>query len=375
MSLLLDALKKSGQARPEAAADAPASRDSSAHTPEPAPSLTLENLPPEPPRQKTARAVEDDLARLSGHNLLTVKAAPARPRLGIIPIALIAGSLFAAGGGYHVWREISPAPSKPPPNPPSQPAALVGMASSAPAPSAAGATPKGPAATPGTPPAAERNPGIPRRALANPIAPKAPQPIRIERTRTVATVDPALLAAYQAYRDGNLDTARQHYEDILRKDANSRDALLGLAAIAQQQSQDAAAAQYYRKVLALDPRDPAAHAGMSALIGATDMAATESRLKLLLSQKPQSVELLFALGNLYAEQSRWSDAQQAYFEAARRAPEDARVAFNLAVSLDHLDQGRPAAQYYRRALQLSPANAADFNRAQVQQRVHELTTP
>lgn len=372
MSLLLDALKKSGQA---AAANAPASQDNSAHTPEPTPSLTLENLPPEPPRQKTARAVEDDLARLSGHKLFTVKAAPARPRLGIIPIALIAGSLFAAGGGYHVWREISPAPSKPPPNPPSQPAALAGMASPAPAPSAADATPKGTAAIPGIPPAAERNPGIPRTALANPIVPKAPQPIRIERTRAVATIDPALLAAYQAYQVGNLDTARQHYEDILRKDANSRDALLGLAAIAQQQSQDAAAALHYRKVLALDPRDPAAHAGISALIGATDKAATESRLKLLLSQKPQSVELHFALGNLYAEQSRWSDAQQAYFEAARRAPEDARVAFNLAVSLDHLEQVRLAAQYYRRALQLIPPNAADFNRAQVQQRVHELTTP
>jgi len=214
--------------------------------------------------------------------------------------------------------------------------------------------------------------------LANPITPatvpKVAQPIRIEHTREVITIDSSLLAGYQAYLDGNLDTARQQYSDALRKDANSRDALLGLAAIAQQQSQDDTAAQHYRQVLALDPRDPVAQAGMSALFGATDTAGTESKLKILLAQQPQSVALYFALGNHYAEQSRWSEAQQAYFEAARRAPDDGRIAFNLAVSLDQLNQGKLAAQHYRRALQLSPSDATDFNRAQVQQRERELTS-
>lgn len=371
MSLLLDALKKSGQAHPQSGTSAAAHRDNSRltpeHAPRTAPHLSLEGLP-EPLRQNTARESEDDLARLSVHKLSAAKAAPARPQLGIVPLALAAGLLLAAGGGYYVWREISPAPS-------------ILRPSAAPAPPASGAAPNGPAAMAETPPATTENPGAARRAmtLASPItqtiAPETPQPIHIEHTRTIAAVDPTLLAGYQAYRAGNLDTARQHYEDALRKDANNRDALLGLAAIAQQQSQDAAAAQYYRKVLALDPRDPIAHAGMAALFGAADLTATESRLKRLLSQKPQSVELHFALGNLYAEQSRWNDAQQSYFEAARRAPEDARIALNLAVSLDHLGQDRLAAQYYQRTLQLSPTDATDFNRAHVQQRAHELATP
>ena len=144
---------------------------------------------------------------------------------------------------------------------------------------------------------------------------KPAQPLHIEHKQEGDAVDPTLLAGYQAYRNGDLRTAWQHYSDVLHKDAKNRDALLGLAAIAQQQSQDTIAARYYDQVLALDPRDPIAHAGMSALFGAANAAGTESRLKLLLSQQPQSAALHFVLGNHYAEQSRWGEAQQAYFNA------------------------------------------------------------
>ena len=75
-----------------------------------------------------------------------------------------------------------------------------------------------------------------------------------------------------------------------------------------------AAIQYYRQVLSLDPRDPVAHAGMSAFASG-DAAGKESRLKQVLTQTPQSAALHFALGNLYSEQSRWGEAQQAYFNA------------------------------------------------------------
>jgi len=44
--------------------------------------------------------------------------------------------------------------------------------------------------------------------------------------------------------------------------AHNRDALLGLAAIAQQQGQDETAQHYYRKLLVLDPRDPVALSAM-----------------------------------------------------------------------------------------------------------------
>ena len=216
-------------------------------------------------------------------------------------------------------------------------------------------------AAPSTPPAAPHD--------------TAPQPIHIEHGQEGYAVDPTLLAAWQAYRSGDLRTAWQHYSDVLKKDAKNRDALLGMAAIAQQQSQDAIAVRYYNKVLMLDPRDPIAHAGMLSLLGPGNEAGAESRLKLLLSQQPQSAALHFALGNLYLEQSRWSDAQQAYFNACNLEQDNAQFAFNLAVSLDHLGQGKLAAQHYLRALQLDLSDNPGFNRAQTQQRINELTAP
>jgi uncharacterized protein HemY len=156
---------------------------------------------------------------------------------------------------------------------------------------------------------------------------------------------------------------------MLGKDGQNSDALLGLAAIAQQRSEDRIAAQYYLRVLNLDPRNAVANAGMSALSNNDNY---ESRLKTLLREQGNSAALHFALGNLYAEQSRWGEAQQAYFNAYTLDTKNADLAFNLAVSLDHLGQGQLAAQHYQRALQLDQSHSANFNHAKISQRIDEL---
>lgn len=194
-------------------------------------------------------------------------------------------------------------------------------------------------------------------------------PIQIEPQKT-EPVDPLLMDAYLAYRGGKLGEARQRYLKMLEKDARNPDVLLGLAAIAQQQGENQAAAQYFGRVLALDPRNAAANAGMAALSADDDY--NESRLKILLREQGNSTALHFALGNLYAGQSRWSEAQQAYFNASLLEPGNAEFAFNLAVSLDHLGQKKLAAQHYRRAMQLDPSHSAGFDHAQIAQRAQEL---
>ncbi|MBI4938868.1 MAG: tetratricopeptide repeat protein [Nitrosomonadales bacterium] len=352
----------------------------------------------------------------AGKNLFAAKSAPARTgrRLGIIPTALLSGAVIAAAGGYYVWREITPpaqalrplpklSPAAPIANVvPPAPATSPAQAPIAPAQENLPAAPAIPSAAPlaGTAPsspaasasrmnrAVADNPSAahPRQETASSrqkeaatdkeILPAPPAPgIRIERGQQQASaVDPALQAAWQAYRNGDLDTAGQRYSNILKLDTRNRDALLGMAAIAQQQARDDAAAHYYRQVLALDPRDPIAHAGMLSLLGPGNETGAESRLKLLLAQQPQSAALHFALGNLYAEQSRWSDAQQSYFGASKLEPDNAQFAFNLAVSLDHLGKGELAAQHYRRALQLDGAAAQPrIDRTQTQRRLNELT--
>lgn len=193
--------------------------------------------------------------------------------------------------------------------------------------------------------------------------------VRVERQRT-ETVDPLLQDAYLAYRDGRADEARRQYQAMLARDGRNIDALLGLATIAQQGGDSMMAAQYFSRALALDPRNAVANAGMSAL--STDDDRNESRLKALLREQNDSAALHFGLGNLYARQSRWGEAQQAYFNAWTLEPDNAEFAYNLAVGLDHLGQGELAAQHYRRALQLDPARRAGFDHAQVARRIEGL---
>jgi len=201
--------------------------------------------------------------------------------------------------------------------------------------------------------------------------------IRIQHSHENDTVAPLLVAAWQAYHNGDFDTAMQKYGEVpggeeQNRAAPNRDALLGMAAIAQQRMQYARAAQFYNRMLELDPGDPDAQAGMFSLRGSNGTDDTETRLKLLLAQRPDAAALHFALGNFYAQQSLWGDAEQAYFNASKQEPDNPLCVFNLAVSLDHLGRTVLAAQYYRLALQLDQAVHSDLDRVQTQLRLDQL---
>jgi tetratricopeptide (TPR) repeat protein len=205
---------------------------------------------------------------------------------------------------------------------------------------------------------------------ATPQQAEADGPIRLSTSRPKQNV--TLNRAYDALMADNLNDAKRDYEQVLRSDAKNTDALLGLATIAVRQGQLNAATDLYLSVLEADPKDVTAKAGLINLQGQSDPGASESRLKVLLSGQPESPALHFALGNLYASQTRWSDAQQAYFRAHTAEPENADYLFNLAVSLDHMHQNKLAAKYYQSALNAAEIRSAAFDRNQVRSRVLEL---
>lgn len=217
--------------------------------------------------------------------------------------------------------------------------------------------------------ASRPQPGVPGATAETGTQPYPRSPVSIGQ-QPADPLDPLLKDAYLAYRDGRLDEAYQRYLSMYKKDAHNPDVLLGLAAIAQQQGENRKAAHYFSRILTLDPRHATANAGMSSLSSGDD--SSESRLKTLLREQANSAVLHFALGNLYAEQSRWSEAQQHYFSAYLLENGNAGFAFNLAVSLDHLGQRKLAVQYYRRALELDEPRSAGFDHAQILQRIEEL---
>jgi tetratricopeptide (TPR) repeat protein len=185
-------------------------------------------------------------------------------------------------------------------------------------------------------------------------------------------VDPGVERGWEALQAGDVARAADEYSRALRANPRDRDALLGLAAIDTRNQDFASAEARYLKVLELDPRDAYAQAALINLRGAGEAVQSESRLKTLIAQQPDAPVLAFALGNQYASQRRWPEAQQAFFSAFSADPENADYAYNLAVSLDHLRQPKLALEYYQRALALAGNRPVGFNTPQVQARVREL---
>lgn len=210
-------------------------------------------------------------------------------------------------------------------------------------------------------------------SIKEPASTSAPESgIKFRRDADDTRLDPLLASAYQAFMAGDTGRAENDYRKALQQTPNNRDALLGLAAVAAKRGQAQEAATHYLRVLQLDPRDAAAQAGLIGLRGYADPTLSESRLKTLLAQQPDAGYLHFALGNLYAYQARWPEAQEAYFNALHGDAGNADYAFNLAVSLDHLDQRKPALVYYQRALTLVKERSASFDSEQLKKRIHEL---
>ena len=187
------------------------------------------------------------------------------------------------------------------------------------------------------------------------------------------SIDPLVEQAYQAFQRNDLAAARDGYQRALAREPTNRDALLGLAAIDVRSGQPGSAEGRYLRLLEIDPRDSHAVASLISLRGQLDPVASESRLKNLIASQPETALLHFSLGNQYAQQSRWSEAQAAYFKAHSVDPENADYAFNLAVSLDQLHQGKLALEFYQRALALTDKRVASFDPARARLRMQELS--
>jgi len=426
MSLLLEALKKAERAKEEAAqrraktepetiaaaaaaqAAAPAEppqplpdirqpleivRD---EAPQPEPALTLAEEKPRPapapsappPRaaQPKAEAVAGD--RAAARKVFEAKFREPNPRL---PFFITMGALgvFAVGTVLYFWMQLRPpAPlvnlNPKPPAGEQVAAAPKASAPSVPAPSAKSAIPGLPptAAAPAPAPVIKPEPA-PRVAetpllkpAVRPTAPPArnePAPTEVIASRAAPQVNGKVTTGYAAYLAGDLATARSEYEQALREEPANRDALLGLAALDVRAGRFEAAEGAYQRLLRADPRDAHAHAALIALRGGRfDPAAAESRVKSMLAENPGAHVLNFTLGNQFAQQGRWAEAQQEFFKAFAAEPENADFAYNLAVSLDHLRQPRLALEYYQRALTLAKARGASFDTAAAEARAAQL---
>ena len=392
MSLLMKALEKAakdrGDARTEPAAAAPVNE------------LALEPLAAEasgaPRPEATSRQSAAPArtyaapAKERAQAASVLRAGAPRPAAGgplvyarthpVVAFGTLAGVL-AVGFGIYVYLQLfhpllfiaqPPLASRPPV------AALVQAppAMAAPnSPAAAAALPSAPLLKESAP--AEPSSAAAARARRKPEVSAAAEAtsgntIVVSRGTAEPAMNPLLPQAYAALQAGRLDDAQRAYSQLAAAEPASIDAALGLAAVAVRRGDTSDAIRHYLRILELDPRNALAQSGLIALLGRADPMAAESKLRQLIAREP-SAHLYFTLGNLYADQSQWSAAQQSYFQAHHLDPANPDYAYNLAVGLEHVSQRKLALGYYRRAVELAAARGrANFNLPQAQERIGKL---
>jgi Flp pilus assembly protein TadD len=175
-----------------------------------------------------------------------------------------------------------------------------------------------------------------------------PSAIKITKSRAKDLINPKITYAYQSFRAGNYSQAEAFYRSVLYRHPDNRDALLGVAAMAVRSGRLHEAQRYYRRLLNLNPRDSVAMAALFNLQRTAPGEISESQIKLLLDREPNAPHLHFSLGNLYARQARWAEAEQSYFQAYGHDSQNPDYVFNLAVSLDQLGQTETALRAYLR---------------------------
>jgi tetratricopeptide (TPR) repeat protein len=414
LSLLLEALKKAEAAKrrdDESTAEAPARPVEAPAVPAPAPRITpaheLELIDDEiaqaarfagldVPEPQPAPAPAPTPGAEAARVLFDAKRPQSRNR-SPLPWLLGGSALLLLGiAGWVAWqigllendqgaspvaqRHNAPlampavtTPAPPTPGTPATPGPVVSAPVETGAPPApvtsAAATPSSPSVESSRFLSGQAVPVAPAAAAPTPAAPATP-PIRV--TRNAPAIPQDVADGFAAFNAGEMDRARIAYERALRADPRNPDALYGLAALAQARGDEAQATQLMRRIAEVDPGNAAA---LVTLNENADPAMQEARLLNIAAAQPGSAAVALALGNLYASQARWREAQQAYFNAWTLAPDQPDHAYNLAVSLDQLRQPRLALQYYREALALRAHRAAAFDAQVVTARIEALQTP
>ena len=408
MSLLLDALKRAEQEKLAKQADRPANDSPAPHTSapptatkrEPANAASLELQPIAPALAMGATGASAKPGAATAQAVFQAKAPPAQAseptrKSIVLWIAGLVIVILIAGIGGYVWWSLAalqptittlrprPAPTPPPasgnPLPPKLDTLVPGaIAPGTPRTDAtaslpATAIPPAPAPAP-APPVEEPTPA-PRTTgelAARLVKDAPPTPSLRAAPAEKARVPTEIAVGYDALRVGDLPAARRSYIAALAADPASLDAQLGLATLEARVGNTAGAANHYRRALELDPRNATALAGLASIADMSQPEMLEGQLRADLARYPQSAALHFALGNLYAARARWEEAQGAFFEALRLEPANADILYNLAVAMDHMGQSKLAADYYRRALDASRAQSAQFDAGAAQRRLAEL---
>ena len=199
-----------------------------------------------------------------------------------------------------------------------------------------------------------------------------PSPITIKKSRVNGRLSLSLSKGYAALQEGRYKEAEIIYESVLIKWPKQVDALLGLANIYAESNALNKARRKYEEALTIEPANNIAQLGLLYTYQSDHSTKGIELLQGLSSKYPENANVLVAIGHKLAKKSKWFDAQQYYFKAYSAQPDNALLAYNLAVSLDRMEKYSAAISFYNKALTLNLSSSPVISSSDVRNRISDL---
>ncbi len=168
------------------------------------------------------------------------------------------------------------------------------------------------------------------------------------------------------FQRGYLDQAKSSFQQALRDDPTSAEALYGIGSVYLNQDKNAPAREMFERAVKLPANYPGTLPDAWNNLGV--IATREDHVDDSVSCFLQALELnphhllsLDNLGNAYRAQKRWEDAREVLERALEVAPEDAEANYSLGLVFAQTDEPGKAEQHLQRALKSRPVYPEALN--------------
>ncbi len=168
------------------------------------------------------------------------------------------------------------------------------------------------------------------------------------------------------FQRGYLDQAETSFQQALRDDPGSAEALYGIGSVYLNQNKNAAARETFLRAVKLPANYPGTLPDAWNNLGV--IATREGHLDDSVSFFLQALQLnphhllaLDNLGNAYRAQKRWDDARKVLERALEVAPQDAEANYSLGMVFAQTDETATAEEHLQRALQSRPVYPEALN--------------
>lgn len=168
------------------------------------------------------------------------------------------------------------------------------------------------------------------------------------------------------FQRGYIDQAEVSFQQALRDDPSSAEALYGIGSVYLNQNKNAAARGMFDRCVQLRPNYPETLPDAWNNLGV--LATRENKIddaiqyfQKALAINPNHLLSLDNLGNAYRAQKRWPEARSILDHAVEIAPEDAEANYSLGMIFAQTSDTEEAYEYLQRALKARPAYPEALN--------------